>query len=38
VSNIVEVHYEDLFLFDGIRQLKIEYNPKISSFKDTILE
>lgn len=37
-SNIIEVHYEDLFLFDGSRQLKIEFNPKVSSFKDTILE
>ena len=27
-----------MFLTDGDRQLKIAYNPKVSSFKDTILE
>jgi hypothetical protein len=27
-----------MFLFDGKRQLKIKFNPKVSSFKDTILE
>lgn len=37
-SNIVDVNYDDLFLFDGNRQLRIEFNPKVSSFKDTILE
>ena len=25
--------FEDLFLFDGKRQLKVKYNPKVSSFK-----
>jgi hypothetical protein len=25
-------------LFDGERQLKIRYNPKVSSFKSTVLE
>ena len=30
--------FEHAFLFDGERQLKIKYNPKISSFKTTILE
>lgn len=34
----VKANYEHLFLFDGIRQLKIKYNPKVSSFKNTILE
>lgn len=32
------VDYEDMFLSDGTRQLKIKYNPKVSSFKNTILE
>jgi hypothetical protein len=32
------VDYEDMYLTDGIRQLRIAYNPKISNFKDTILE
>jgi hypothetical protein len=30
--------FEDAFLFDGKRQLRIRFNPKISSFKSTILE
>ena len=37
-SNIAYVDFEDMFLFDGKRQLKIKFNPKVSSFKDTILE
>ena len=32
------VDFEDAFLYDGERQLKIRYNPKISSFKTTLLE
>jgi len=27
-----------MFLSDGTRQLKIRFNPKVSSFKTTILE
>lgn len=34
----LEVNYEHLFLFDGKRQLKIKYNPKVPTFKNTILE
>lgn len=30
--------FEDAFLYDGERQLKIRFNPKISSFKETVLE
>ena len=30
--------FEDAFLYDGDRQLKIRFNPKISSFKSTVLE
>lgn len=37
-SNEVYVDFEDMFLFDGTRQLKIQYNPKVSSFKNDILE
>ena len=35
-----EVHadFEHAFLYDGERQLKIKYNPKISSFKNTLQE
>jgi hypothetical protein len=32
------VDFEDAFLFDGERQLRIRYNPKVGSFKSTILE
>lgn len=37
-SNEIMVDFEDCFLYDGERQLKIKYNPKISSFKETLLE
>lgn len=37
-SDIIKADYEDMYLTDGIRQLRIAYNPKISSFKDTVLE
>lgn len=40
LTNNTEVlcDFEDAFLFDGDRQLRIRFNPKISSFKSTILE
>lgn len=38
LSNEVYADFEDAFLFDGERQLKIRYNPKVSSFKNTIYE
>ena len=34
----IKADFEHAFLFDGERQLKIKYNPKITSFKSTILE
>ena len=37
-SNIVYADFEDAFLFDGVRQLKIKYNPKMSKFSNTRLE
>ena len=37
-SNVVEANFEHAFLYDGERQLKIKYNPKVSSFKTTLLE
>ena len=37
-SNRVRADFEDMFLYDGKRQLKMRFNPKISSFKTTILE
>lgn len=38
LSNEIMADFEDMFLSDGKKQLKIAYNPKVSSFKDTILE
>lgn len=38
LSNIVEGDFEDMFLFDGKRQLKVRFNPKVSSFKINHLE
>lgn len=37
-SEAVFADFEDMFLSDGTRQLKIRFNPKVSSFKTTILE
>ena len=37
-SNIVFADFEDMFLYDGTKQLKISYNPQVSSFKTDILE
>ena len=34
----ISADFEDAFLYDGNRQLKIRFNPKISSFKTNILE
>lgn len=34
----IYVAFEDAFLFDGKRQLRIRYNPKIASFKTTLLD
>lgn len=37
-SNVIHSDFEDIFLFDGTKQLKIKYNPKVSSFKIDRLE
>lgn len=37
-SNEVFVDFYDMFLFDGEKQLKIKFNPKVTTFKDVILE
>lgn len=37
-SNEVMADFEDMFLYDGNKQIKIRFNPKVSSFKETILE
>ena len=38
ISISVYADFEHSFLYDGEKQLKIKYNPKISSFKKNILE
>lgn len=37
-SKEVEAKFEHSYLFDGEKQLKIKFNPKVSSFKNVILE
>lgn len=34
----VVADFEDIFLYDGFRQLKVRFNPKVTSIKNTILE
>lgn len=34
----ISANFEDAFLYDGKRQLRIRYNPKVSSFKKDVLE
>lgn len=36
-TDLIETNFNDCFLYDGTRQLKVAYNPKISSFKATRL-
>ena len=38
VSDVYQAGFEDAFLYDGKRALKIRFNPEVSSFKTTILE
>lgn len=38
LSNEVTAEFEHSFLYDGKRQLKIKFNPKVTSFKETLLE
>ena len=38
ISDIFEANFEDAFLFDGEKSLRIRYNPTVDSFKTTILE
>ena len=37
-SNTVIADFEHIFLYDGKCQLKVKYNPKVSNFKNNILE
>lgn len=38
ITDVIYADFEDMFLWDGYRQLKIRFNPKVSSFKTTIQE
>jgi hypothetical protein len=38
VEGAIKADFEDMFLFDGERQLNIKFNPQVSSFKTTVLE
>ena len=38
LSNLVYADFEDIFLYDGTRQLKLRFNPQISSFKTQLAE
>lgn len=38
VSNGIFSDFEDSFLYDGEKQLKIRFNPKVTSFKANVLE
>ena len=37
-SNNIVVDFEDLFLYDGKRQLKVKFNPKVATFKSNVVE
>lgn len=37
-SNYIHADFEDAFLFDGDKQLRIRFDPKVSSFKITVQE
>lgn len=38
IDGIIRADFEDMFLFDGERQLNLKFNPQVSSFKSNILE
>lgn len=38
LSNEVYVDFEDVFILDGERQLKVRFNPRVSSMKNSVLE
>ena len=37
-SNIIRADFEDMFLYDGERQLKLKFNPQVTSFKTQLSE
>ena len=38
IKEPLEVYFEDAFLYDGEIQLKVKYNPRVSSFKTDLME
>ena len=38
IPTTIQADFEDMFIYDGERQLKVRFNPKVSSFKNTIPE
>lgn len=38
IANAIMADFEDMFLYDGKKQIKIRFNPKVSSFKINHLE
>lgn len=38
LSNDITVDFEDCFLYDGEKQLRIRFNPKVSTFKNDMAE
>lgn len=38
ISNSVTADFEDLFLYDGERQLAVRFNPKVATFKENKVE
>lgn len=38
ISNTIMADFEDMFLYDGKKQLRIRFNPQVSTYKNTILE
>lgn len=37
-SNLIYADFEDIFLYDGTRQLKLRFNPQVTSFKTQLAE
>lgn len=38
ISDVYQAGFEDAYLYDGEKTLRIRYNPEVSSFKITVLE
>ena len=37
-SNFIKAEFEDIYLYDGQKQIRIQYNPQIASFKTNYLD